>query len=1068
MSNENTKTFWRAAAALGVLAVFHAFAEEQPTDAEPAAEEAKVDEALQSEIDYVEALVDNGFPDFAGPVIEATKKKWPEADAMFFAIEVRGLLSLGRFDEANAKIAALPDRDSPKFWAARLEVANNYNARGNKKECEAIYSEFFKKHEKPTRELKKFYRDACWLWGQILVSGSRHEEAVRIYEKLLSILAQTKGGNDEDAGLWANVACETAEMYIKLANDADKPDVRKKYIAPAKKLVDELLWDRERFWLFGRAVAMKANLELLGGDIARAQATISDYYSALKEIHENLERAEANGAKGWLKQSPMPLCRYMLARMLWDEAQAEFKKPKRDDEKIKDLLFGKKTGKKRGGNGAFNHSVNVFIQFPWSQWAIPAGEMSEKIRAFAESTYGAKIATKVTPEQMANVRATQFKNADEKFVEGDYAGALADYETALSGCPEFVDSVRAIENIVMIRLNQIARGRGTDAEKTDWRMDADAIEGYLAERFAGHRDRAVMTAGGDAALRLASVEKERGDAVRADAIYRAVIMNYRRYAVSPNIARAIAQEAQREKRYGDAMWYFDAICTHYTNSAEYADSLFFRSQCQEAVGDRPGAIGSLLLYCDVEKSTLKRTTAQMQLAQLYKQDGQDILASASTNEAPEAVAAQERAGSAQIVRAMKQFKGFAGACEKMLADPAVPQGEKARYGELREGALYLVGECWTKMTKPDEKLENFRRSAAAAFEEYVGAFPKGRYAKAAYVRLGTIYTTLGDTEGSKNALARLSKEFPDSPEAKDAMPRLAKSLVEMGFKKEGTEIYAGMLKTDGAYRTHQFVNAGEALIEAGSWELADQAFEKAIAMASSNETAQVARARIGQARSLFRQRSFAEARAQLDLFFADGRLSRQNVAAEGNLLLAEIAAEQGRTEKDDTVRRRHFNAAVGAIKKLRTYWRSRPQDEQDRIDLMSADIVIKRMQAEDAMDLRDQAQDTCALAAQMLQTFLQTRAPDAEHPLSSMTPGAVANLEAAYAKMIPLFSRLGDGQADRVMTYGAAYLELFPDGGARTEVINCMNKAKTAAPAQTADAAVREETAENEGGNENE
>ena len=99
-------------------------------EAEAPAEEPKVDEALEAEIAYVEALINSGYPDFAEPVIAATKAKWPESEVRFFAIEIRGMLSLGKFDEAEKKIAALPDRNGPKYWAARLEVANNLFFRG--------------------------------------------------------------------------------------------------------------------------------------------------------------------------------------------------------------------------------------------------------------------------------------------------------------------------------------------------------------------------------------------------------------------------------------------------------------------------------------------------------------------------------------------------------------------------------------------------------------------------------------------------------------------------------------------------------------------------------------------------------------------------------------------------------------------------------------------------------------------------------------------------------------------------------------------------------------------------
>ena len=199
-----------AAAAVSPLASYTAVAD----DAAPAAAEAPVEEmdpALQAEIRYVEALIEYGYPDFAEGVIAATKKKWPESETKFFAIEIRGMLSLGKFEEAEAKIAALPDRKGAKYWAARLEVANNLFFRGKKAECSKIYDEFFKAFPQPTKEIREFYMQACYAWGQILVGDKRFAEAVKVYEGLLKLINKKK--SDDDANTWCNVASETAEMY---------------------------------------------------------------------------------------------------------------------------------------------------------------------------------------------------------------------------------------------------------------------------------------------------------------------------------------------------------------------------------------------------------------------------------------------------------------------------------------------------------------------------------------------------------------------------------------------------------------------------------------------------------------------------------------------------------------------------------------------------------------------------------------------------------------------------------------------------------------------------------------
>ena len=104
------------------------------------------------------------------------------------------------------------------------------------------------------------------------------------------------------------------------------------------------------------------------------------------------------------------------------------------------------------------------------------------------------------------------------------------------------------------------------------------------------------------------------------------------------------------------------------------------------------------------------------------------------------------------------------------------------------------------------------------------------------------------------------------------------------------------------------------------------------------------------------------------------------------------------------------------------------------------------MKAEEAMGLKEEAKETCGRAASTFQVFLQAHGATDQHPIDKMEPGEVENLERAYATMLPLFSQLGAEQADRVIKYGQEYLDLFPNGKARTVVENCMNKARADLP----------------------
>ena len=1046
-------------------------------EAEPAAaaaDENKVDEALKAEISYVEALIDCGFPDFAEIIIEATKKKWPESEAMFFAIEIRGMLSLGKFAEAEAKIAALPDRDGGKYWAARLEVANNYFQQGRKKECAEIYSAFFKKFTAPPKGLREFYLQACYAYGQLLIADKKFAEAAQCYEAFLKHLDRKH--NDEDANIWCNVACETSEIYLRLASDKATPAERTRELEAAKKLVDQLLWEQGRPVFFGRAIAMKANIELLKGKTERAQATIDDYMDQLAELHKNIKDFDPDGRKGLLRQSPMPLCRYMLADMYWNQIVAELKKPKRDDDKIKDLMFGAK-GKngKRNGAGAYNHAVNVYIQYPESAWAAKAEKLMKQVEDLAIKEYKAKIKTVITEAQKAKVREMQFRNPTEKMAEGLYEEAIADYLTALASYPEEKESITAIEKILQAYRRLIA-ANPKDPKAAGWRLDADAIQGYLAERFAGHPDKVLMSLAGDAVMREASAEKSTSPA-RADALYKAFLHNYTRHVNAATTAAAMAGEAQRAERYEDAIALWSVLDTTYTNSTFYATALQNLSVCYEKLGDRAKAIAAMTKYCTVETQPLKRTQAQMQLAIQYQKDGLEILANAETNEAPEAVEAQITEGNKQIIRGIKQFSGFAKTAEAALANPSVSPSEKKEYDKLREGALYLMGDCWGRLSKPEAKRAVFRANAITNFENYVALYPRGKYAKSAYVKLGTMYSALGQTDRTRDALSRLAKEFPDADETKNSTPRLAKSLIEMGSVKEGTELYAEMMRNRNAnYTAGQYVNAGEALITARSWDLANQAFEMAIEKAGTNSVTTVAKARIGMAKALYRQKALDAALDALEAFLKDSKMSRMKIAAEAHELMVAVASELGSKQRDDKLRNKAFTTAIRSLKQLRVLWKDRPPEDQDRTVLMSGDVLIRRMKAEDAMNLEAQAQETCAKAAGTLQAFLlehevgrevlsgekplvpeRTVEKDGQQvvePAQFMSAAARDNLARCYETLIPLYVRLGGDNLGFALKYGEEYLDLFPNGKGRVAVQNAVNQARTMGGQKPADDAV--------------
>ena len=1021
-----------------LLAALPAFLFAEEADAQ-AAEPVQENVELENELKYVEALIDSGFPDFATIVSEEVKKRWPESEARLFAFDVRGLLACGQIKEAEAKIAALPDRTGTKYWAARLEMANSLFQRGQKDECMKIYEEFFDKHKKPPKDIAKFYNSASWIYGQLLMRDNKPEKAVARYEYALKNL---KGEE------WCNLACETADIYLKLIENAESKAKRDEFIKAATRIVNKLLFQFEMPIYFGRGVSMKAHIEQIKGDSEKAAATIEEYKPQLDDLHAQILENDPEGKLGLLRQSPLPQCLYLKAKVLWDEAKKEYASPTRKDERVKELLFGKKVGGRRKvETGAFAIAQGIFLNYETSSWAPAAGDMAQEIREFAEQKYNAKIKTRVTKEQREKVRVAQFREANEKYVAGLYKEAVVAYYDVLSRYPEHIDSIAAVEKIALILLDEYMEATD-EAVKEEKRLDCDTVEGYLSERFAGVSDNLIMTSAGDALVRLAAKESEYRNMDRSDALYAAFCGNYTRHAAAPATASSKASELQKKELYDKAIYYWGFLDKIYTNSVFHIMALSQLSYCYGKLGDSTNEINYIARYVAVEKNQLRKLQAQLRLAQMYQKSGLDILNSC-TNHPPEEIEALERKGTAQNIRAIQNFVRLEKEAGEALANPATPASDKEKFVEAREAAKFLIGECFSRMKRPEKNLEMYRKKAAESYEAYLGVYPQGRWAEHAYVKLGMIYTALGDVVKSKDALDKLTRLFPDSDSAKNAKPRLAKSLIEIGMKKEGAQIYAEMIGTDGKYTAAQYLNAGEALVESGNWDLANRAYEKAIRLAPSNSVMTVARARLGIAKTSWKQGSLDEAREALDLFLADQKMSKLPIAADAYFMLVDVARQQGRGESDAKMRDKYFGAAALALRKVRAYWAKKPKWEQDKLTLTSGDLIIERMEAEEKKGFKEEAKRSCEKAASVFQVFIQSNGPTESMPISQMSKEELANLEIAYARVISLFAKLGSEQSSRVISCGNEYIKYFPEGKYLSDVNNYMNRAKADIPASS-------------------
>ena len=1006
-----------------------------------AREEAAVadDAAMKDELAYITALVEANMPDFAEPVIAAAKKKWPQLGPKLKVLEIQGDLRLGKFADVQKVVDAIKDKKSSEYWALRLSMADAYYARSMMPECRKIYREFFTAVPKPSADLTTFYVESGFKWAQICVNEKSYDEAVKMFGGLLALEKQL------DEEVWCLLASEDVDLLIRLATETTDKKLAKKradYLTQATSLADKLLWKQELPIYFGKGIAAKAHIEMLRDNPEQTEKLIMNYMKDLSMIHNALKEQDPDGRLGYVRMSPMPECRYLLAELMWDRARKEAAEKKPNEDKIKDSLLGARVGNKRNGQGAFIHAINVFINYPESKWAVDAGQLVDEINAFVLQRYkkDLKQSAKVSPEQMKRVRQMQFKNAYDLYKGSDFAKAVQAYGDILTRFPETDESPGATAFMAESLLNLWSNEK-KPAEKTQLRLETDAVEGYLAERFAGLKPDLVRMAG-DEVLRLAAKERDFGALGRSQQLYTMYFNNFPTHYNAAQTALTLAGRAYTAEDWDAAIRYHSLVATVYTNSPHYANSLRYLAICNAKVGNTDEQAVWLRKFAAVAKRPIDRTSSLLRLALMQQKQGfADFAAAAETNEAERATL--QRSATINVIKAIKDFKAVAAAATAALDDKTTDKANQEQFLLQREQALFLEGDSWQRLQMPVGKMtvESFRANAVKAYEQYLALYPKGRYAPQILVKIGTIHTADKNMEASQKAFARLQQDFPDSDEAKNSVPRLARTLIEMGLRAEGVAQYKQMLETTGGkYTAGQFIAAGDALLDAKSWDVAQEAYAKALDLSkgAQNAASTQAFALLGEAKALYGAGSFGEARQKLDDFIE--KFPKSQLVVDAYEMLIVVAAEEGRKEKDDTLRLKCFNAAVGAIKKVRGYKKS--QADVDLLDLRSGDVLVDKMEAEEAMNLREQARETCGRAVVTFQAFLMAHEPTEEHPAKDMTPAQLANLERCYSTVLPLMAKLGKEQSELILKYGETYLELFPDGKHKTVVQNAMNQAR--------------------------
>lgn len=980
------------------------------------------EEAVREELRYIEALQVARMPDIADEVIADLKRSNPEIAALLKVSEIKGLLSLGKFDEVQAKIDAIADKNSTEYWALTLAKGDAYYAFGKYGDADKLYLEFFKKVAKPKDDLVPFYRDAAYKYVQMLLYLGKDRQALTAFGNLIDSAGKTKIPLDEDVE--RQVRADKAELMLKLLPGITKTAEKEAMLKEAEATVDKLLWKQD-VW-FGKALVMKAHLFLLQGDVKGAQGLVETYMPQLKIIHDAVKEQDPDGSMGMLRMSPMPQCRYLLAVLLMDEALAEAKKDNANEDHIKDLLLGERDAatKKRKQNGAMTHFVNVFIRFPESQWAADAGVRSEELRKFLKERYNQDVGYRVTDEQMRKVREMQFMGARLYFSQNQFKEAIDKYLTSINQFPDAPEAIAALGDLAFCYIES-AR------DDADAALNAETVTGHLGERFCANER--LMKEAGDQLRRIAERYGEMRMEDKRRQTYALFFRNYPTHYAAGQLVMSFGEREYNAQNYEGALGYYKQISEVYTNSPYYLSSFSRMAQVYKESGDVTNEITMLETYVDKlgkqERPGHALIVGQFRLAEVYREHGLTQLRAASTNVGDAAVSeAQQKAGVAWLDKAGASFTRLVELLDGGASAFQQTDDEKKTNGKLRETSLFSKALCTVQVNYPAEKLPAIRKLAITQFEEYVKGYPQGRYASKALMQIGTLYTILEDTPQAQAAFERLSRDYAESDEAKNSVPMQAAALIEIGLRGEGVAKYRQMLAAGGNYTEGQFMAAARALEEAREFDVAVQCYDKVLK--GAKDAALLANAKLGRSRSLVGQKKFSEAHKELVAFIGDDKLSKLLLVVDANLLLVEVASEEGKVEKDDNERTRLFNEAVDALKMVKRYRTNTVA--QVELDLKAGEILLRKMEAEKKLGLAEQSADTRGKAIVAFQVMIMNLDPGRAELLPI--------LERAYYYCLPLLlehKKYRDTQED-----AERYLEIFPEGRYRTDVQSWLNQAK--------------------------
>jgi len=690
---------------------------------------ARAQDDVDEEFVFASKLVEIGFADYAERMIDQMVLENPALKERARVVQIEILGSRRKFDEAEQLLREMPAQN-PKTQAARLALANHMYRYREIERARKLYQEFFAQYKSVPEDpdLRRFYMDAAYRFGQMLIRAGDREGAITAYENILKA--------KPEPGITRRVQVDLTQLLVEVAK-TKQGEEKKKLLDRAWKICEEIQWGKEGIDVaFCQSIAAMANIEIVRGRPEASIKLLRNNMDLMKGVDEILQKEKLP-----LSESPMAYARFLLGELYEQEA-------------------GKKSGDEqlRAYAAAVSEYANVFAKYPESEWAPDAGARAERIVGIVRKTFNREIRIDWGAHMQKAVVAQQ-RLVDDFFVQKKYAEAAGAALKVLNAFPR-APEIGPVLTPLLISWAELGRRLELEAalEHVRETRDADATSGL-------------------ALLALGKHFFDKGDTNSCVNVYRVFADTYPKHERAPQVLFLAASMLKRKGDTAGSRDLLKRIIDQYPQDQYFLRALSTLGWDRYEMQDYEGALEAFTRFVKESPPSHNRALAAFSLADCQMRLNRFAEAAASYQQViewlsprennPYAKTSDEVKKAAELVEKASFYIGYCrfkepaeGEQKAKVRAEAVAALESFvktyRNSELAPKAINLIGAIQLELGRSDE--------AAKTFERLGREYPNSEDGKSALFSLIRAAVEIGRYDLAEEAFGKImAGEKPGTP-----------------------------------------------------------------------------------------------------------------------------------------------------------------------------------------------------------------------------------------------------------------------------------------------------------------